>query len=65
MQLELDHPTAGKVASVKNPINLSQTPLEYNRSPPTLGQNTDEVLSQILGLDHAYIRRLHEEKIVS
>jgi crotonobetainyl-CoA:carnitine CoA-transferase CaiB-like acyl-CoA transferase len=65
MQLALDHPTAGKVASVKNPINLSQTPLEYNRSAPTLGQHTNEVLSQVLGLDQANIERLREDKIVS
>lgn len=65
MQLELDHPTVGKVASVKNPINLSETPLEYDRCAPTLGQHTDEVLSQILGLDQTKIESLREQKIVS
>jgi crotonobetainyl-CoA:carnitine CoA-transferase CaiB-like acyl-CoA transferase len=64
MQLELDHPTAGKVATVKNPINLSETPLEYDQSAPTLGQHTDEVLSQILGISLANIESLREDKIV-
>jgi crotonobetainyl-CoA:carnitine CoA-transferase CaiB-like acyl-CoA transferase len=65
MQLELDHPTAGKVATVKNPINLSKTPLEYDQSAPTLGQHTDKVLYQVLGLDRTSIEGLRKEKIVS
>ena len=65
MQFELDHPTAGKVTTVKNPINLSKTPLEYAKAAPTLGQHTDEVLSQLLGMDQASIEILHEGKIVS
>jgi crotonobetainyl-CoA:carnitine CoA-transferase CaiB-like acyl-CoA transferase len=65
MQLELDHPTAGKVNTVKNPINLSKTPLEYAKAAPTLGQHTDEVLSQVLGIDQASIEVLYEDKIVS
>jgi crotonobetainyl-CoA:carnitine CoA-transferase CaiB-like acyl-CoA transferase len=65
MQLELNHPTAGKVATVKNPINLSKTPPEYDQSAPTLGQHTDEVLTQILGIDQANIKSLREDKIVS
>jgi crotonobetainyl-CoA:carnitine CoA-transferase CaiB-like acyl-CoA transferase len=65
MQLELDHPTAGKVATVKNPINLSETPPEYNQSAPTLGQHTDQVLSQVLGIDPICIESLRKQKIVS
>ena len=65
MQLELDHPTAGKVNTVKNPINLSKTPLEYAKAAPTLGQHTDEVLSQVLGIDQASIEVLYKDKIVS
>jgi crotonobetainyl-CoA:carnitine CoA-transferase CaiB-like acyl-CoA transferase len=65
MQLELDHPTAGKVASVANPIRLSQTPIEYQQAPPLLGQHTDDVLSRLLALDAAAIARLRNDGIVA
>jgi crotonobetainyl-CoA:carnitine CoA-transferase CaiB-like acyl-CoA transferase len=65
MQLELDHPTAGKVASVASPIRLSQTPIEYQQAPPLLGQHTDDVLSRLLALDNAAITRLRNDGIVA
>ncbi len=64
MQLELDHPTAGRVASVANPIRLSQTPIEYQRAPPLLGQHTDEVLERLLGLDDDAIAGLRKDAII-
>jgi len=65
MQLQLDHPAAGKVASVANPIRLSQTPVEYQQSPPLLGQHTDDVLSRLLVLDAAAIAQLRNDAIIS
>ena len=64
MQLELDHPAAGKVAGVASPIRLSRTPIEYEQAPPLLGQHTDDVLSRLLALDAAEIARLHNDGIV-
>ena len=32
---------------------MSLTPPGYRHSPPTLGQHTDEVLDELLGLDEA------------
>ena len=49
MQINLDHTTLGQVTSVANPIKYSATPIQYDRAPPTLGQHTDEVLSDWLG----------------
>ena len=40
----LDHPQAGRVKVVGNPITLSSTPLEPPRPAPELGQHTEEVL---------------------
>jgi len=65
LRLELDHPTAGSVASVANPIRLSQTAIEYERAPPLLGQHTDEVLSRVLELDAAAIAELRADNIVA
>ncbi|MCP4387874.1 MAG: CoA transferase [Gammaproteobacteria bacterium] len=65
LQLELEHPTAGKVASVANPIRLSQTPIEFERAPPLLGQDTDEVLRRILQLDEEKIAQLRQQAIIA
>jgi len=65
LQLELEHPVAGKVASVANPIRLSQTPIEYDQSPPLLGQHTDAVLQRILNLDADAIAELRNNAIIA
>jgi crotonobetainyl-CoA:carnitine CoA-transferase CaiB-like acyl-CoA transferase len=65
LQLELAHPTAGRVASVANPINLSQTAIEYQRAPPLLGQHTDEVLGRLLNLDDDAIATLRAAAIIA
>jgi len=65
LQLELEQPVAGKVASVANPIRLSQTPIEYDQAPPLLGQHTDAVLQRILGLDADAIADLRANAIVT
>ena len=46
MQISLPHPLAGKgsVDLIGNPIKFSETPVDYRRPPPTLGQHTEEVL---------------------
>ena len=64
MQLELDHASAGKVASVANPINLSQTPITYDLAPPTLGQHTDAVLAGLLGMDAASCEQLRASGVL-
>ena len=65
LQLELEHPVAGKVASVANPIRFSQTPIEYDRAPPLLGQHTDAVLQRILNLDADAIADLRNNAIIA
>ena len=44
--VEVDHPTRGKYLSVGNPIKLSASPSEVQRSP-LLGEHTDEVLREL------------------
>jgi crotonobetainyl-CoA:carnitine CoA-transferase CaiB-like acyl-CoA transferase len=65
IQLSLDHPTAGKVASVANPIKLSQTPIEYEQAPPLLGQHTHQVLTSLLGLDEATLQQLEDKSVIA
>jgi len=65
LQLELDHPDAGKVASVANPIKMSLTPVQYDRAPPLLGQHTGEVLTRLLGMDEQQVSRLKQDNIIA
>ena len=65
LRLELEHPAIGRVASVANPIRLSRTPIEYRQAPPLLGAHTDEVLSEVLGLDNERISALRDAGIVA
>ena len=65
MQIELEHPAAGKVAAVACPVKLSQTPPEYNRAPPLLGQDTDSVLTELLGLDPAALTDLRQTGVIA
>ena len=45
-------------------MRFSETPLEHEAPPPTLGQHTDEVLRDLLGKNAAEIARLRSEGIV-
>ena len=65
LRLELEHPLAGSVASVANPIRFSQTPIEYRQAPPLLGQHTDEVLGRVLSLDATALTQLRAEGIIA
>lgn len=49
LKVTLEHPLAGQVDLVANPIRLSRTPAEYRTAPPLLGQHTREVLADWLG----------------
>jgi len=47
--VEVDHPTRGTYLTVGQPIKLSESPADVKRSP-LLGEHTDEILSEVLGL---------------
>jgi len=49
MKIAMAHP-AGEAPLIGSPLKLSETPVSYRRPPPTLGEHTDEVLAQLLGL---------------
>jgi crotonobetainyl-CoA:carnitine CoA-transferase CaiB-like acyl-CoA transferase len=66
MQVEMPHPTArgGRVSLIGNPIRYSATPVQYRRAPPALGEQTDEVLQEILGLSEAERARLRAGGVI-
>jgi crotonobetainyl-CoA:carnitine CoA-transferase CaiB-like acyl-CoA transferase len=54
----------GRVKVIANPVRLSETPADYRISPPLLGEHTDEVLGEMLGMDAAAIAGLRERGVV-
>ena len=49
---------------IANPVRLSETPVDYRLPPPLLGQHTDEVLAERLGLGEAELKALRERDII-
>jgi crotonobetainyl-CoA:carnitine CoA-transferase CaiB-like acyl-CoA transferase len=48
--VECEHPAAGTLRLVASPVRLSETPGRIRRPAPRLGEHTDEVLLERLGM---------------
>jgi crotonobetainyl-CoA:carnitine CoA-transferase CaiB-like acyl-CoA transferase len=64
MNIELPHALAGDVPLIASPIKLSQTPVSYSHAPPTLGEHSEAVLADVLGLAADEIAELRQRGIV-
>ncbi|MBN8928153.1 MAG: CoA transferase [Rhodospirillales bacterium 69-11] len=64
MVVEMPHASGQSVKVIANPVKLSETPPDYRFAAPLLGQHTDEVLGEQLGLDSAAIAALREKGVV-
>jgi crotonobetainyl-CoA:carnitine CoA-transferase CaiB-like acyl-CoA transferase len=61
---EYDHPEAGRLRLMGQPLVFHATPTADPGPPPTLGQHTDEVLAE-LGYDAAAIADLRARSVVT
>ncbi|WP_286193281.1 CaiB/BaiF CoA-transferase family protein [Boseongicola sp. H5] len=60
--VEMDHPKAGRIKAIANPITLSETPVTLRHVPPAVGQHTDKVLTEIFGADR--VAELRAEGVI-
>ena len=49
--VDMQHGSGATVQVIANPVRLSETPADYRLPPPMLGEHTDAVLNDRLGLD--------------
>jgi formyl-CoA transferase len=63
MVQEMDHPVAGRVKVLGNPVKMSASPPTYRRAAPQLGEDTDTILAE-LGYGRAEVTALRAEGIV-
>jgi len=64
LRLDLPHPLAGSTPQVASPLRLSASPVEYRQAPPLLGEHTERVLGEVLGLDASQIAALRSQGVI-
>jgi crotonobetainyl-CoA:carnitine CoA-transferase CaiB-like acyl-CoA transferase len=66
MKIEMPHAGLGgdPAPLIASPIRMSATPPSYRHAPPVLGEHTDEVLGELLGLEAAALAALRERGVI-
>ena len=64
MLAETDHPRAGRIRSIGNPVKTSPSMEQSSAPAPLLGQHTGEVLRDILKYAPQHVLRLREEGVI-
>jgi crotonobetainyl-CoA:carnitine CoA-transferase CaiB-like acyl-CoA transferase len=63
--VELEHPLVGRVTHEGIVVHLHDTPGGLWEPAPVLGQHTDELLTELLGLRHSELVALHEKGVLT
>lgn len=63
MVQDVEHPTRGTVETLGNPIRIDQTPSQL-KAAPLLGEHTDSLLSEELGLSQSDIEELRSAGVL-
>lgn len=65
MVVEAEHKTLGKIPIINRPIKFPGAEQPTPTAPPVLGQHTDDILKDVLGLSEEKIAELRQSQIVS
>ncbi|MFC1820949.1 CaiB/BaiF CoA transferase family protein [Thermodesulfobacteriota bacterium] len=60
--VDINHPAYGKMKAIDLPIKITGATIEEHSPPPTLGQDTDHVLTEHLGYSTEKITELRQEE---
>jgi CoA:oxalate CoA-transferase len=61
---EVNHASAGKLDVVGTPMKFSRTPCTIDKPSPELGEQTEDILRDELGLSEEEIEQLKESKVI-
>ena len=64
MRTQALHSSLGEINLLGSPLKLSETPGEVRRAPPVLGEDTDQVLREVLGYEDSAISALRADGVV-
>lgn len=64
MRVKMPHASGQEIEVIANPVKLSATPPDYRVPPPVLGQHTDSVLRDLLGMSEAEVAALKDKGIL-
>ncbi len=64
MVLEVEHPTAGKLKVIGTPMKFSQSQCKIKKASPDLGEDTEQILSEMLGMSEEKIMAYRKQKII-
>ena len=64
MIARVNHTQAGMLKVVNSPVKLSRTPVKLERASPELGEHTEEVFRNLLGLSKEEVDKLKAEKAI-
>lgn len=53
-----------KIPQVASPLNIPTAPPQYRYPPPKLGENTEEVLGKLAGIDSDEMRELRDQQVI-
>jgi 2-methylfumaryl-CoA isomerase len=62
---EVEHPGVGSYPMPASPLSFGAVPRVPVRRAPRLGEHTEQVLAEVLGLSGAEIGRLHDDGVVA
>jgi crotonobetainyl-CoA:carnitine CoA-transferase CaiB-like acyl-CoA transferase len=62
--VESTHPVAGSIRMTGPPVRMSDTPGTVRTPAPLLGEHTEEILRDRLGMSGAEIARLHHDGVI-
>jgi crotonobetainyl-CoA:carnitine CoA-transferase CaiB-like acyl-CoA transferase len=64
MVIDVEHPSAGNVRMVASPLKIPTAPVVMRLPPPMLGEHTEQILQELLGLDQSAVQDLRASQVI-
>lgn len=65
MVIEIDHPKIGRFKTLGIPVKMHGTPSSIRSAPPLLGEHTEQILYEYLGLQKSELEELKNKQVIN